>query len=41
MGDYSDEVERHRSIPSEMFLGKCIMKLYSKFTGEHLCRSVT
>ena len=23
-----------------MFLGKCVLKTYSKFTGEHLCQSV-
>ena len=26
--------------PSEVFLGKSILKIWSKFTGEHPCRSV-
>ena len=30
----------HRSSPSEVFLAKGILKIYSKFTGEHPCRSV-
>ena len=29
-----------RSSPSEVFLGKSILKIWSKFTGEHPCRSV-
>ena len=31
---------RNRSSRPEMFLGKGILKIYSKFTGEHTCRSV-
>ena len=30
----------YRSSPPEMFLGKCILKICSKFTGKHPCRSV-
>ena len=29
-----------RSIPPEVFLGKGALKMCSKFTGEHPCRSV-
>ena len=29
-----------RSSHPEVFLGKCILKIWSKFTGEHPCRSV-
>ena len=29
----------HRSSPSEVFLGRSLLKLCSKFTGEHPCRS--
>ena len=29
-----------RSSPPEVFLGKCVLKICSKFTGEHPCRSV-
>ena len=29
----------HRSSPSEVFLAKGILKIYSKFTGEHPCRN--
>ena len=29
-----------QSIPPEMFLGKNVMKICSKFTGEHQCQSV-
>ena len=29
-----------RSSPPEVFLGKGALKIYSKFTGEHPCRSV-
>ena len=29
-----------RNIPPEVFLGKGVLKMYSKFTGEYLCRSV-
>ena len=28
-----------RSIPSDVFLRKDVLKIWSKFTGEHLCRS--
>ena len=28
-----------RSSPSEMFLGKGVLKICSKLKGEHLCRS--
>ena len=27
------------SSPPELFLGKVVLKIFSKFTGEHLCRS--
>ena len=30
----------HRSSPREVFLGKVVMKICSKFPGEHPCRSV-
>ena len=30
----------HRSTPSEVFLGKDVLKIYSKFTREHPCLSV-
>ena len=30
----------YRSSPPELFLGKDVLKICSKFTGEHLCRSV-
>ena len=30
---------KERSSPSEVFLWKDILKIYSKFTGEHLCPS--
>ena len=26
-----------RSSPPEVFLGKAVLKIYSKFAGEHLC----
>ena len=29
-----------RSSPSEVFLGKGVLKIYSRLTGEHSCRSV-
>ena len=29
-----------RSSPSEMFLRKDVLKIYSKFTGDHPCRIV-
>ena len=29
-----------RSSPPEVFLGKGVLKICTKFTGEHLCRSV-
>ena len=29
-----------RRIPTEVFLGKSILKICSKFTGEHTCLSV-
>ena len=31
---------QYRSSPSEMFSGKRVLKIYSKFTGEHPYRSV-
>ena len=31
---------RYRSSHPEMFLVKCVLKICSKFTGEHPCRSV-
>ena len=30
---------KYRSIPPEVFLGKGVLKICSKFTGEHPCRS--
>ena len=30
----------NRSSPPELFLGKVLLKMCSKFTGEHPCRSV-
>ena len=30
----------YRSSPPEVFLGKCVLKICSKFTGQHPCRSV-
>ena len=30
-----------RSRPSDVFLGKGVLKICSKFTGEHPCRSAT
>ena len=33
-------VRRYRSSRSEVFLGKGVLKICSKFTGEHPCRSV-
>ena len=27
------------SRPEEVFLGKCILKMCNKFTGEHMCRN--
>ena len=32
--------ERFRNSHSDMFLGKDVLEICSKFTGEHLCRSV-
>ena len=29
-----------RSSPSEVFLEKSVLKIFSKFTGQHLCRSM-
>ena len=29
-----------RSSPLEVFLGKGVLKIYTKFTGEHPCQSV-
>ena len=34
------EISITRSSHPEVFLGKGFLKIYSKFTGEHLCRSV-
>ena len=31
---------KSRSIHSEVFLGKGVLKIWSKFTGEHPCRNV-
>ena len=36
---WSTELALFRSSLSEMFLGKGVLKIYSKFTGEHPCRS--
>ena len=33
-------VTNTRSSPSEVFLGKGVLKTFSKFTGEHPCQSV-
>ena len=35
-----NKIRNDRSSPSEVFLGKGILNIYSKFIGEHLCRSV-
>ena len=32
-------IKSHRSSLSEVFLGKGVLKICSKFTGEHPCRS--
>ena len=34
------KAKKCRSIPSDVFLGKSILKICSKFTGEHPCLSV-
>ena len=34
-----NQVSRDGSSPSEVFLGKGVLKICSKFTGEHPCRS--
>ena len=33
-------IETFRSSPPEVFLGKGVLKIFNKFTGEHPCRSV-
>ena len=33
------QISSFRSSPSEVFLGKGVLKICSKFTGEHPCRS--
>ena len=33
------KIDSYRSSPSEVFLGKGVLKICSKFTGEHPCRS--
>ena len=35
-----NKIRNDRSSPSEVFLGKGILNIYSKFIGKHLCRSV-
>ena len=35
-----DRYDIWRDSPPEMFSGKGVLKIYSKFTGEHPCRSV-
>ena len=35
-----EHISPPRSSPPEVFLGKGVLKIYSKFTGEHPCRSV-
>ena len=37
---YCWKEETNRSIRPEVFLGKSVLKICSKFTGEHPCRSV-
>ena len=37
----SASFRRSRSSPSEVLLGKGLLKICSKFTGKHLCRSAT
>ena len=41
---WNDESSSHsrtyRSSPPDMLLGKVVLRIYSKFTGEHPCRSV-
>ena len=34
------KIKKSRSSSSEVFLGKVVLKICSKFTGEHPCRSV-
>ena len=33
-------LKKYRSNPSEVLLGKGVLKISNKFTGEHSCRSV-
>ena len=47
VSDWSNEFEREKSwlsvsksSPPEVFLGKCVLKIFNKFTGERPCRSV-
>ena len=35
-----NDVEKQKQPFPEVFLGKAILKIYGKFTGEHSCRSV-
>ena len=37
---FVDSLTLFRSSPPEVFLGKSVLKICSKFTGEHTCRSV-
>ena len=34
------QLYKNRSSPPEVFLGKGVLKICSKFTGEHPCRSM-
>ena len=40
ISDYED-LPMFRSSHPDVFLGKCVLKIYSKFIGEHPCRSAT
>ena len=37
---YLGSCQTSRSYPQEVFLGKGVLKFFSKFTGEHPCRNV-
>ena len=39
-GNHTSSFIFSRNTPPEVLLGKDVLKIYSKFTGEHPCRSV-
>ena len=41
LGIFICTLQEFRSNPPEVFLGKGVLKICSKFTGEHPCRSAT